>query len=109
MIKQPELEKYLPLTEATYYILLALIEPMHGYGIMQKVEEVSAGMVKLGPGTLYGAISNLQNEGLIKMIGEGDRRKIYLLTDKGKRVLQNQVKRLEVMLSNGMEIVEQTR
>jgi DNA-binding PadR family transcriptional regulator len=109
MIKQPELEKYLPLTEATYYILLALIEPMHGYGIMQKVEDVSAGMVKLGPGTLYGAISNLQNEGLIKMIGEGDRRKIYLLTDKGKRVLQNQVKRLEVMLSNGMEIVEQTR
>jgi DNA-binding PadR family transcriptional regulator len=105
MIKQLDLEKYLPLTEATYYILLALANPLHGYGIMQKVDEVSTGMVKLGPGTLYGALSNLQNEGLIEMIGEEDRRKTYMLTEKGKRVLENQVKRLEVMLSNGMEVV----
>jgi DNA-binding PadR family transcriptional regulator len=105
-MKRPsELEKYLPLTEATYYILLALVKPLHGYGIMQRVEEISAGMVKLGPGTLYGALSNLQNEGLIEMIREGDRRKIYLLTDKGKRVLKNQVKRLELMLSNSMQLV----
>jgi DNA-binding PadR family transcriptional regulator len=105
MKNQIELEKYLPLTEAKYYILLVLMRPLHGYGIMQKVEEVSTGMVKLGPGTLYGALSNLQNEGLIEMVREGDRRKTYLLTKKGRQVLKNQVKRLEMMLRNGMTSV----
>lgn len=105
MRRHPGREKYLPLTEATYYILLALVNPLHGYGIMQRVEEISAGMVKLGPGTLYGALSNLQNQGLIEMIQEGDRRKIYQLTDRGTHVLKNQVKRLELMLFNGMELV----
>ena len=44
-------QKYIPLTEATYYILLSLVKPMHGYGIMQMVEEMTNGEVKLGPGT----------------------------------------------------------
>ena len=47
-------QKYIPLTEATYYILLSLVKPLHGYGIMQMVEEMTNGEVKLGPGTLYG-------------------------------------------------------
>lgn len=46
--------KYLPLTEATYYILISLAEPLHGCGIMQNVTELSQGKVRLGPGTLYG-------------------------------------------------------
>ena len=43
---------YLPLTEATYYTMLCLVEPRHGYGIMQEVRRISQGAVKLGPGTL---------------------------------------------------------
>ncbi|MCQ8255933.1 PadR family transcriptional regulator, partial [Streptococcus suis] len=51
--------KHLPLTETTYYILLALLEPAHGYNIMQKVEDMSDGDVKIAAGTMYGAIENL--------------------------------------------------
>ena len=59
-----EIKKYLPLTEATYYILLALVEPLHGYGIMQKVEGLSEATVSIGPGTMYGAFTTLDPEGV---------------------------------------------
>jgi DNA-binding PadR family transcriptional regulator len=97
--------KYLPLTEATYYIMLALIDPLHGYGVMQKVEEISQGTVKLGPGTLYGVFSTLEKEKLIVKVKEEDRRKCYELTPKGKKVLLSQIKRLEIMTRNGEDIV----
>jgi DNA-binding PadR family transcriptional regulator len=99
--------KYLPLTEATYYILLALVEPLHGYGVMQKVDKLSDGTVNVGPGTLYGAFTNLEKEGLITMIKEEDRRKSYALTGKGKKVLAEQVRRLEIMSRNGQTILPQ--
>jgi DNA-binding PadR family transcriptional regulator len=94
-------EKYLPLTESTYYILLALVNPLHGYGVMQKVEAMSEGAVKIGPGTLYGAFQALEKEGLIVKTGEEERRKIYALTPKGREVLGKQVERLRIMVRNG--------
>ena len=96
--------KYLPLTESTYYIMLTLIEPLHGYAVMQKIEEISKGTVKVGPGTLYGAFTALEKEGLIVKVKEEDRRKSYVLTPKGKKVLENQIKRLEIMTQNGLSI-----
>jgi DNA-binding PadR family transcriptional regulator len=96
--------KYLPLTEATYYIMLSLVEPLHGYGVMQKVEKISQGMVKVGPGTLYGVFSNLEKEGLIVKVTEEDRRKCYALTPKGQLVLLRQIERLEIMNGNGLDI-----
>ena len=82
--------KFLPLSEATYLILASLTEPRHGYGIMQDVEAVSDGRVKLGPGTLYGALTNLLKGRLIRRSGEtgagSDRRKVYALTPLGERV-----------------------
>jgi len=51
-------DKNLPLTETVYYILLSLLEPSHGYMIMQKIEEISEGQVRMAAGTLYGAIEN---------------------------------------------------
>lgn len=51
-----------PLTEAVYYILLSLTEPLHGYGIMQKAEQLSSGRVRLAAGTLYGALNTLLGE-----------------------------------------------
>ena len=98
------IKKYLPLTEATYYIMLVLVEPLHGYGVMQKVEQISQGTVKVGPGTLYGAFSTLEKEGLIRMVKEEDRRKCYQLTGKGKQVLVEQINRLEVMNANGLSV-----
>jgi len=101
MKQQDETAKHLPLTESTYYTLLALLEPLHGYGIMQKVDQLSEGTVAVGPGTLYGALSSLEKEGLIVKEREEERRKVYALTAKGRRVLAAQVQRLEIMARAG--------
>lgn len=100
------LKKYLPLTETTAYILLSLSKPLHGYGVMQKVEAISEGTVKIGPGTLYGAFSMLEKEGLITKAGEEGRRKIYALTVKGKDVLRDHIHRLEVQARSGKRVIE---
>ncbi len=92
---------YLPLSEATFYVLLALDEPLHGYAVMQKVEAISEGNVVIGPGTLYGAFTTLEKQGLIEKVSEEDRRKTYALTIKGRQVLAEQVRRLAVMVRNG--------
>lgn len=89
------LNKYLPLTETTYYILLALMEPGHGYYIMQKVEELSDGKVRIAAGTMYGAIENLIKQGLICSIASPDpRRKVYQITQQGFEVLKLEAARL---------------
>ena len=98
-------KKYLPLTESTYYIMLTLVKPLHGYAVMQKIEEISNGTVKVGPGTLYGAFTSLEKEGLIVKVKEEERRKSYVLTPKGKKVLMNQIKRLEMMTRNGLSVI----
>lgn len=91
--------KNLPLTETTYYILLALLQPAHGYIIMQKVEELSENQVKIAAGTLYGAIENLLKQQLIQSVkSEDKRRKTYVITDKGKEVLQYDCTRMEHMI-----------
>ena len=99
-------KKYLPLTESTYYIMLTLVKPLHGYSVMQKIEEISKGTVKVGPGTLYGAFTSLEKEGLIVKVKEEDRRKSYVLTAKGKKVLMNQIKRLKIMTQNGLSVTD---
>lgn len=93
-------DKNLPLTETTYYILLALLEPSHGYLIMQKVEELSNQQVKIAAGTLYGAIENLLKQNLIQSVkSEDSRRKVYVITEKGKEVLQLDFERMNHMIS----------
>jgi DNA-binding PadR family transcriptional regulator len=109
MVIHGGIRKYLPLTEATYYIMLALIEPLYGYAVMQKVEQISQGTVKIGPGTLYGVFDTLQKAGLIVMVKEEDRRKSYTLTEKGKGVLLSQIKRLEIMTRNGLEVMNRLK
>jgi DNA-binding PadR family transcriptional regulator len=93
--------KYIPLSEASYYVLVALTEPLHGYVIMQKVELISEGTVTIGPGTLYGAFATLEKQGLIIKVKEEERRKSYALTDLGKIVLAEQIRRLAIMFKNG--------
>ena len=93
------------LTEATYYILLSLCRPRHGYGIMQQTEELSGGRVRLAAGTLYGALNTLCDKGWIALKTVDDRRKEYLLTDRGKEILVNEVKRLKELAHNGEMIL----
>jgi DNA-binding PadR family transcriptional regulator len=99
-------KKYLPMTESAYYILLCLNEPRHGYGIMQHVEDITGGRIKIGPGTMYGTLSKLENEGLMVQEEETDRKKIYRLSDKGRQVLKLELERLRELLSNGIKEME---
>ena len=101
MTENKETAYYLPLTEATYCILLALAEPLHGYGIMQKVEAGSEGAVRIGPGTLYGALTALEKEKLITHFDLVERRKRYALTEKGRKVLAAELARLRMLTRLG--------
>lgn len=95
------------LTEAVFYILLSLFSPMHGYGIMQNVKELSHNRVNLGAGTLYGAINTLLEKNWIQSIpGEKDsRKKEYLISESGKAALQEEMVRLEELIANGKRII----
>ena len=93
------------LTEAVFYILLALQTPLHGYGIMQQPSALSNKRLILSAGTLYGAISTLIDKGWIKPYdGESDsdsRRKEYIITEEGKNVLIAELDRLQELVNNG--------
>lgn len=83
------------LTEVTFYILLSLYKPQHGYAIMQFVDEKTHGRLVLGAGTLYGALNSLLEKGLIEPYGEADRRtKEYIITAAGKELAQKEYNRL---------------
>lgn len=95
------------LTEAVYYILLSLYTPLHGYGIMQNIMKISDGRVNLAAGTLYGALTTLQEKGWIIALedAENSRKKMYEITDIGKVVVYAEIKRLEELLDNGHKVV----
>lgn len=95
------------LTEAVYYILLSLHTPLHGYGIMQRVEQLSAGRVRLAAGTLYGALESLLKKGWIQALPEeaGSRKKEYVITPAGTRTSENELVRLRELVANGEEIL----
>lgn len=97
----------LALTETTYYILLALHQPRHGYGIMQQVEELSKGRIRLAAGTLYGALNTMCDKGWIVNLPmeEGSRKKEYKLTEKGLGILQKELARLRELVLNGETIL----
>lgn len=91
------------LTEAIYYTLLSLTMPMHGYGIMQNVKELSKGRVRLAAGTLYGVINNLLDKNWIEALPEEEqsRKKEYRITDLGKEILVAEIERLHELWKNG--------
>lgn len=95
------------LTEAVFYILLSLYQPLHGYGIMQKVETFSSGRVVMGAGTLYGAINTLVEKGLITPLkGDVDsRKKEYVITQAGRYAVEAELRRLEELVGNGTRII----
>ena len=93
-------DKHLPLTETTFYILTALLTPGHGYYVMQKVEELSSGKVRIAAGTMYGAIENLLSQKLIVPVpGPDRRRKLYQTTVLGRQVLGSEARRLRYLVT----------
>ena len=103
------MDKNLPLTEALFYILLAVRKPNHGYGITQEVEELTNGRVTLGPGTLYGAIQSLVKKDWIAIYSEDTesrKKKEYLITDSGRAIFEAERERLSELLRNA-ELMEE--
>ena len=95
------------LTEAVYYILLSLLQPRHGYGIIQNVEVLSRGRVHLAAGTLYGALNTLLEKGWIRALPEEDRKKEYEITPQGLEALRQEILRLSELLENGKRLMEE--
>ena len=85
---------YVPMTETGFYILLCLQQEMHGYSIVQKVKELTDGEILISPGTLYGSLSKMEKDGLIRFIREEEKRKIYEITSLGSEVLQKEKERI---------------
>ncbi len=100
-----------PLTEPTYYILISLVEPLHGYGIIKKVRALSKNRIVLSPGTLYGVLQNLEQHNLITLeeteLG-GRKKKTYLITPVGKMLARFEILRLGEMAAHGRNFLKRT-
>ena len=95
------------LTETTYYILLSLYSPRHGYGIIQETERLSGGRIRLAAGTLYGALNSMCDKGWILLlpVEDGSRKKEYKITQRGLEVLQGELARLRELVENGDKVM----
>jgi DNA-binding PadR family transcriptional regulator len=102
LAKDRKADEFLPLTPAMFHILLALADQeRHGYDIMREVDQRTEGSVRLGPGTLYGSIKRMLNDGLIEELDErpdpemdDERRRYYRLSSFGRRVAVAEAERL---------------
>ncbi len=95
---------YVPMTETGFYILMCLQKESHGYGIIQKVDNLTDGAVRISPGTMYGSLSKMEKDGLIEFVREEDKRKIYIITPLGMQVLQLEIERINRLYHNVMEV-----
>ena len=91
---------YIPMTEAGFYILYCLQEPQHGYAISRQVKRMTGGQVTISAGTMYGALSKMEKDGLIRFCREEDKRKLYQITELGEEVLYQEIKRIERLYVN---------
>ena len=89
------------MTEAMYYVLLALLHPNHGYGLMQDIARVSRDRIHMGPGTLYGVLTRMLNDGFIRVVADDGRRKTYEITPVGQAALREEYQRLRAMVDDG--------
>ena len=97
------------LTEAVYYILLSLMTPLHGYGIMQNVERLSGGRLRLAAGPLYGALSTMLEKSWITALDNtaDSRKKEYVITETGRDILRAEYARLKELVDNGRMALEE--
>ena len=92
------------LTEQMYYLLLALNEPGHGYAIMERVREMTEGRLQIGPGTLYTLLGRFESEWVIQLDHIEENRKVYCLTDRGRKLLQQEFERLRRLVADGIAV-----
>lgn len=98
-------KKYIPMTETTYYTLLSVTEPRHGYAIMRYVDELTAGRIALGTGTLYTMVGRLVADGVIVVVPSESGKKEYRITALGRELLELETRRLREQLSDGQNVL----
>ena len=91
---------YVPMTETGFYILFCLREEMHGYSITQKVKKLTDGEVVITPGTMYGSLSKMEKDGLIRFVREDEKRKLYKITELGEEILDLEINRIKRLNRN---------
>ena len=102
-------EQFQTLTEPMYYILLALTEECCGVDIMEKVRKISGDRVKVGPGTLYAMLSKFEKNQIIRLTGKENRRKSYIITEAGRKMLLEEYERLKIMAEDGRIFIEKMK
>lgn len=91
---------YIPMTETGFYILFCLQDEMHGYNIIQKVSDMTSKEIQIGAGTMYGSLSKMEKDGLIRFTKEEGKRKCYMITELGQMILNIEIKRIERLYKN---------
>ena len=91
---------YIPMTETGFYILFCLQKENHGYGITQKVRQMTGGEILISPGTMYGSLSKMEKDGLIAFTREEEKRKLYQITELGTEILKTELARIERLYRN---------
>jgi len=109
MNEEKAVKKYIPMTETMFFILLSLQQEHHGYGIMQYVRQLTNNRIILGAGTIYNSLSRLESDGLIKALSDDDRRKTYITTELGKKILQAEAKRIAELYKNVKSLLKGPR
>lgn len=94
---------YIPMTETGFYILMCLQKESHGYSVIQEVDALTGGEIRISPGTMYGSLSKMEKDGLIRFVREEDKRKLYIITELGKQVLELETKRIKRLYQNVLE------
>lgn len=100
MLSDKIINQYIPMTETAAYILLSLTTPLHGYGIIDNVMNMTDNRIKLGAGTIYGTLVKLEASNLINLVKEEDNRKIYKINNKGLQLLEIEAKRCKELNIN---------
>lgn len=93
------------MTETGFYILFCLQKERHGYSITQKVKDLTEGQLSISPGTMYGTLAKMEKDGLIAFVREGEKRKLYSITELGRQILELEIQRIERLYRNSKEEV----
>lgn len=102
-LMENNLKEQIPLTETMFLVLLTMLKENYGYRVSQEVKEITKGRIVLGPGTLYGAINNLNKKGWIKSVATGSEsgKKIYVATDVGRELVALEINRMKTLVAEG--------
>ncbi|SDD82884.1 Transcriptional regulator PadR-like family protein [Paenibacillus sp. UNCCL117] len=108
-MKEKPISRYMPISETAYYILLSLTDKRHGYGIIQYVNVLTRGRIRLGAGTVYGSLARMEKDGLIQVVAEEERRKLYRISSAGADLLKLEIARVKEMYEHATRVEDALR